>query len=418
MKNKDMKKKKLLYYEKGRFNDFAKRFPEGENIIYPISYLTNQNIVLKYMGINGVEHFIIDLTVMVMSALARNDLRIIYEGWINSLNEENEEDIDYCVEKSFLHEACDLFSYYFESDEECDKVLDKVEETNEGTQEEMEVFSIVDCDKDRFSSIIEQFNLQLYGHENFKKDFKEQIEAFILLHRMKRKKVFSLLACGKSGVGKTEVGRILQREMYPDEPPIKINFGNYSGKGSLWSLIGSPKGYVGSEQGGELTNKIMHSKSKVIVIDELDKADETIFTFFYEMLEDGQYTDLDGKVIDLDGYIIVFTANLNNTNFKDMIPEPLFSRFDMTYEFQPLSYEDKVQFVSGFADKLLEDYTEHIGALDKSIIKAQIVKENYQNNDNLRNIKRNVMNRFVGLVGKDSVWKKYANSGQGEQECH
>lgn len=259
--------------------------------------------------------------------------------------------------------------------------------------------------------------MQLYGHEKFKKDFKDQIESFILLHRMKRKKVFSLLLCGKSGVGKTEVGRILQREMYPDEPPIKINFGNYSGKGSLWSLIGSPKGYVGSEQGGELTNKILHSKSKIIVIDELDKADEAIFTFFYEMLEDGQYTDLDGKVIDLDGYIIVFTANLNNTNFKDMIPEPLFSRFDMTYEFQPLSYADKVQFVSDFTDKLIEDYTEHIGVLDKTTIKNQIVEENYQNYDNLRSIKRNVMNRFVGLVGKDSAWKEYVNSEKGEQDC-
>ena len=352
-----------------------------------------------------------------MSALVRNDLRIIYEGWINSLNEENEENIDYCVEKPFLHEACDVFSYYFERDEECDKVLDKAEETQEETQEEKEAFSIIDCNKEKFDSIIEKFDLQLYGHEKFKKDFKDQIESFILLHRMKRKKVFSLLLCGKSGVGKTEVGRILQREMYPDEPPIKINFGNYSGKGSLWSLIGSPKGYVGSEQGGELTNKILHSKSKIIVIDELDKADEAIFTFFYEMLEDGQYTDLDGKVIDLDGYIIVFTANLNNTNFKDMIPEPLFSRFDMTYEFQPLSYADKVQFVSDFTDKLIEDYTEHIGVLDKTTIKNQIVEENYQNYDNLRSIKRNVMNRFVGLVGKDSAWKEYVNSEKGEQDC-
>lgn len=417
MQNREMKKKKLLYYEKGKFDEFAKQFPEGENIVFPISYLTNQNIALKYIGINDVEHFVIDITVMVMSALVRNDLRIIYEGWINSINEENEENIDYCVEKTFLHEACDVFSYYFERDEECDKVLDKAEETQEETQEEKEAFSIIDCNKEKFDSIIEQFDLQLYGHEKFKKDFKDQIEAFILLHRMKRKKVFSLLLCGKSGVGKTEVGRIIQREMYPDEPPIKINFGNYSGKGSLWSLIGSPKGYVGSEQGGELTNKILHSKSKIIVIDELDKADEAIFTFFYEMLEDGQYTDLDGKVIDLDGYIIVFTANLNNTNFKDMIPEPLFSRFDMTYEFQPLSYADKVQFVSDFTDKLIEDYTEHIGVLDKTTIKNQIVEENYQNYDNLRSIKRNVMNRFVGLVGKDSAWKEYVNSEQGEQDC-
>lgn len=191
----------------------------------------------------------------------------------------------------------------------------------------------MNCSKEKFDDILKQLNSQLYGHQKFKKDFKDQLEDFILLHRMKIKKVFSLLICGKSGIGKTEVARILQKEMYPTESSIKINFGNYSGKGSLWSLIGSPKGYVGSEQGGELTNKIINSKSKVIVIDELDKADEAIFTFFYEMLEDGQYTDLDGKVIDLDGYIIIFTANLNNSNFKNIIPEPLFSRFDMTYEF-------------------------------------------------------------------------------------
>lgn len=405
-----MKKKKLLYYEKGKFNEFIKQFPDGENIVYPISYLTDRNITLKYTGIKGVEHFVIDITVMVMSALVRNDLRIIYEGWINSLNEENEEYIEYCVEKTFLCEACELFSYYFERDEACDKVLDMIEVTREKTHEDMEKFSIVACKKNEFMSIIEQFNMKLYGHESFKNDFKVQLEAFILLNRMKRKKVFSLLVCGKSGVGKTEVGRILQREMYPEEAPIKINFGNYSGKGSLWSLIGSPKGYVGSEQGGELTNKIMHSKSKVIVIDELDKADEAIYTFFYEMLEDGQYTDLDGRVVDLNGYIIVFTANLNSANFKDMIPEPLFSRFDMTYEFQPLSYDDKVKFVSDFADKLLMDYAKYIGEVDNDSIKKHIVEANYQNFDNLRSIKRKVMNCFVGLVGNDSAWKENLNS--------
>lgn len=415
MQNKEMNKKKLLYYEKGKFDEFVKQFPEGENIVYPISYLINQNIALRYTGINGVEHFVIDITVMVMSALTRNDLRIVYEGWINSLNEENEDNIDYCVEKNLLCEACDIFSYYFEKDEKCDKVLDKGEETKEDIHEELKTFSIVNCNKEKFNYIVEQFNSQLYGHKSFKKDFKEQLEAFILLHRMKRKKVFSLLICGKSGVGKTEVGRILQREMYPEELPIKINFGNYSGKGSLWSLIGSPKGYVGSEQGGELTNKITHSRSKIIVIDELDKADEAIFTFFYEMLEDGQYTDLDGKVIDLDEYIIIFTANLDNTNFKDKIPEPLFSRFDMTYEFQPLSYTDKVQFISDFTDELLEEYTKHIGVLDKTDIRNQIVEENYQNCDNLRSIKRKIMNCFVGLVGEDSTWKVCESNRQDKQ---
>ena len=116
MRNKEMKKKKLLFYEKGKFDEFIKQFPDGENMVYPVSYLTDQKIALKYTGIDGVDHFIIDITVMVMSALVRNDLRIIYESWINSLNEENEERIDYCVEKSLLQEACDVFYFYFESD--------------------------------------------------------------------------------------------------------------------------------------------------------------------------------------------------------------------------------------------------------------------------------------------------------------
>lgn len=405
MQNK-MIRKKLLYYEKDKFEEFVRQLSNEGDIVYPISYLTNQNIALKYTSIDGVEHFVLDISVMVMSALVRNDLRIIYEGWINSLNEENEDNIDYCVEKSILPQACNIFSYYFERDEECDKILDEDEEGNEDIQEEVKPFSIVNCDKERFDDIIKRFNLQLYGHGDFKKDFEERLEAFVLLHRMKRQKVFSLLLCGKSGVGKTEVGRILQREMYPEEASIKINFGNYSGKGSLWSLIGSPKGYVGSEQGGELTNKIMHSKSRIIVIDELDKADEAIFTFFYEMLEDGQYTDLDGNVIELDGYIIIFTANLNNENFKDTIPEPLFSRFDMTYEFQPLSDTDKAQFVSDFTDELLEDYIEHIGMLEKTEIKNRIIAENHLKHNNLRSIKRNVMNSFVKVVGEGSAWKE------------
>lgn len=404
MRNKVMMKKKLLYYEKEKFDEFVDNLQVTNDEIYPISYLTNQNIALKYTGIDGVEYFIIDITTMVMSALVRNDLRIIYEGWINSLNERNDENIDYCVEKTFLHDACELFSYYFEIDEKIEGLLEKKEETKEESGKDNEKNSIVYYKKEKFDSAIQRFNANLYGHSLFKEQLRKQLEAFILLHRMQRKKIFSILLCGKSGVGKTEVGRILQREMYPDESAIKINFGNYSGKGSLWSLIGSPKGYVGSEQGGELTNKIIHSKSKIIIIDELDKADEAIYTFFYEMLEDGQYTDLDGKVIDLDGYIVVFTANLNNSNFKEMIPEPLFSRFDMTYEFEPLSYDDKMQFVLNFTDELIGSYISHVGKLDQEGIKERIIQKNFQNQNNLRTIKRNIMNIFVELVGANSAW--------------
>jgi len=226
MRNKVMMKKKLLYYEKEKFDEFVDNLQVTNDEIYPISYLTNQNIALKYTGIDGVEYFIIDITTMVMSALVRNDLRIIYEGWINSLNERNDENIDYCVEKTFLHDACELFSYYFEIDEKIEGLLEKKEETKEESGKDNEKNSIVYYKKEKFDSAIQRFNANLYGHSLFKEQLRKQLEAFILLHRMQRKKIFSILLCGKSGVGKTEVGRILQREMYPDESAIKINFGN------------------------------------------------------------------------------------------------------------------------------------------------------------------------------------------------
>ena len=97
-----MEKKKLLYYEKNKFDEFVKQFPEGDRIVFPISYLTNQNTALQYTGIDKVKHFVIDITVLVMSARERKDLRLIYESWINFLNEKNEDDIDYCVEKTYL----------------------------------------------------------------------------------------------------------------------------------------------------------------------------------------------------------------------------------------------------------------------------------------------------------------------------
>lgn len=393
-------KKKLLVYEKEKIEEFICKVESEKGKVFPVSYLMDKNVNLKYNGINDEECFVLDITALVMSLSERKGLQLIYESWINALNEENEDCIEYCVEREYLFQACELFHYYFETDE-----VDVKKDVEEKTV--IEEKSIVEYAKREFDDLMDNFEIQLYGHERFKKNLKNQLKAYILLYRMKRKKIFSILLCGKSGIGKTEVGRILQKAMYPKEPPIKINFGNYSGKGSLWSLIGSPKGYMGSETGGELTNKITNSKSKIIVIDELDKADATIFNFFYEMLEDGQYTDLVGKVVDLDGYIVIFTANLDSSNFQEMIPEPLFSRFDMTYEFQQLTTEDKKRFVSEFIDVLIAEYEENIGQLNSKNIKDELMKNSYHTYTNVRLIKRDVMNAFVDLVDVNNIWNDY-----------
>lgn len=399
-------KKQLLVYDKNNIEEFKNSLPDIYGNAYPISYLTNSNLALKYTSIKGEEKIVIDITAMVLSAKTRPDLLIMYEGWINALNEENEENVFFCVENICVKDACDIFHYYFSEPEgyENNSKEDIKENAEPKDKEESEILSIVEYSENQFNDLISKIRKRLYGHNIFKEDLEKQLKSFILLHRMGKQKLFSMLLCGKSGIGKTEVGRLFHDIMYHGESPIKINFGNYSGKGSLWSLIGSPRGYVGSEQGGELTNKIQRSKSKIIVIDELDKADEAIYTFFYEMLEDGQYTDLDGNLVDLDGYLVIFTANLNNNNFKEKIPEPLFSRFDMTIEFDSLSTQERIDFVTDFIEELMDDYEKNIGELQREKVKSELLEKGYIVKDNLRNVKRDIMNEFVNHIGLERVW--------------
>ena len=181
----------------------------------------------------------------------------------------------------------------------------------------------------------------------------------------------SILICGNSGTGKTEFDKIVHNTFFKDTDLIKINLGNYKTQGALNSLIGSPKGYYGSERGGELSNKIKNSNSKVILIDEFEKADTDIFNFFYELLEDGKFTDLNENEYNLNGYLIIFTTNLSNSNYKEIIPTPLLSRFTMKVLFEDLGIEIKNKYIIQKTIKLVKKYN---SAYNKNIKYEEVLK--------------------------------------------
>lgn len=164
-----------------------------------------------------------------------------------------------------------------------------------------------------------------------------------------------LEGCTTSGVGKTETARILSDLLGPGQPLPKINFGNYSGKDSLNSLIGSPRGYIGSEE-GELSLKIEASESGVILIDEFEKANPAVWNFFLDLLESGHFTDSQGTMHDLDGYIIVFTSNAPKEEVREKFPPELLSRFSLKTRLAPLSTEDKQAFVRRYIENVATKY--------------------------------------------------------------
>ena len=244
---------------------------------------------------------------------------------------------------------------------------------------------------------------RLYGHKQFKNDLVRYIKNYSILYNLGEIKIMSLLICGDSGIGKTELARIIHETFYKDSKIIKINLGNYKTQGALNSLIGSPKGYYGSERGGELSNKIKNSDSKVILIDEFEKADNDIFNFFYELLEDGKFTDLNENEFDLRGYLIIFTTNLSENNYKKVIPEPLLSRFTMKALFQQLDYPTKNKYVRDKAEKLVNTYNEKY---NKNINYHDVIKLIDENKiktiKNFRYLNRLVQDALIAIKGEES----------------
>ena len=209
----------------------------------------------------------------------------------------------------------------------------------------------------------------------------------------------SILICGDSGIGKTELAKIIHNTFYKDSKMIKINLGNYKTQGALNSLIGSPKGYFGSERGGELSNKIQNSDSKVILIDEFEKADTDIFNFFYELLEDGKFTDLNEHEFYLNGYLIIFTSNLNEKNYKDIIPAPLLSRFTMKALFEPLDYATKNKYVQEKCKRLVNIYNEKYGkSIDFKDVLKNIDKDTIKTIKNIRYLNQIVQNTLISYI--------------------
>ena len=250
----------------------------------------------------------------------------------------------------------------------------------------------------------------LIGHDRFKEDFLEKIKNFPILYKLDEMKIFSLLINGNPGVGKTEVARILHKSLYPDSKMIKINLGNYKTQGALNSLIGSPIGFIGSERGGELSNKIRNSDSKIILIDELEKADTDIFNFFYELLEDGKFTDLTGNEYDLNGYVIIFTTNLSKNNYKEILPPPLISRFTLKSFFEDPNNEEKRAFIEKRIKKLLALYkTENLQPqiTDKEI-RNNLDYETINKISDFRVINRIIISALTRAIdnAKDNTYKK------------
>lgn len=383
--------KKIIYeYDRRNCKLFAKQIEENSGSIVNWAFFSKNDNKLQLL--QGTKSLYIDLSSLFHSEDRAEMIIPLIETLFNATSDGAE--IYYIVENQYAKSLADYLYYRVEGIKSLEeKIGIELDEIN----------NIIDIDNDKFNTIMSNFSNQLFGNHIFKDRFKEELIKYRFFNRIGCQPIFSVLICGASGIGKTEVARILHRELSPKEPMIKINFGNYSTQDALNSLIGSPRGYIGSSK-GELTDKLQHSKSNVILIDEFEKAGKPVYNFFLQMLEDGKFTDSLGREYDLNKYIIVFTSNIAKENVGQYIPPELRSRFSCKFSFGLLSKAEKEAYIEYKLKQYSEQIMKAYGNISESDLE-RVISIDVSKYQNIRSINNEMMRQLA-----HSLYNKIADN--------
>ncbi|ETJ07501.1 MAG: Endopeptidase Clp, partial [Actinomyces urogenitalis DORA_12] len=188
----------------------------------------------------------------------------------------------------------------------------------------------------------------------------------------------SFLFLGPTGVGKTELAKSLADFLFDDERAmVRIDMSEYSEKHSVARLVGAPPGYVGYEEGGQLTEAVRRRPYSVVLLDEVEKAHPEIFDILLQVLDDGRLTDGQGRTVDFRNVILVLTSNLGSQFLIDPIMSPqekehevmtqvrasfkpeFLNRLDDILIFDALSKEELGRIVQIQLDKMQERLADH-----------------------------------------------------------
>lgn len=235
-----------------------------------------------------------------------------------------------------------------------------------------------------------EFSKMAKLEDNLKKHIVGQDEAVKMLSEAikrtrvqlnKRRRPASFIFVGPTGVGKTELVKVLSRELFDStEPLIRLDMTEYMEKHSVAKMIGSPPGYVGYDEAGQLTEKVRRQPYSVVLFDEIEKAHPDVMNILLQILDEGKINDAQGRTVNFENTIIVMTSNAGSTDkttglgfnksaeeiskekamkaLRDFLRPEFISRIDEIVVFRPLSQENFASIAGLMLDEMKEPLAE------------------------------------------------------------
>jgi ATP-dependent Clp protease ATP-binding subunit ClpB len=187
----------------------------------------------------------------------------------------------------------------------------------------------------------------------------------------------SFVFLGPTGVGKTELARALAEFMFDDERAmVRLDMSEYQERHTVARLVGAPPGYVGYEEGGQLTEAVRRRPYSVVLLDEIEKAHTEVFDVLLQILDDGRLTDGQGRTVDFRNTVVIMTSNVRSVDaLRDVFRPEFLNRIDEIVEFQPLTRDQLADIVELQLARLRERLAERGLSLELTDEAKEVVAE-------------------------------------------
>jgi ATP-dependent Clp protease ATP-binding subunit ClpB len=274
---------------------------------------------------------------------------------------------------------------------------------------------LVQADRDKLIHLEDALKERVIGQDHALKLISDAIIRQRAGIKDMNRPIGSFMFLGPTGVGKTEVARALAENLFDDEHHIvRIDMSEYMERHSVSRLIGSPPGYVGYEEGGQLTEAVRRKPYSIVLFDEIEKANSEVFNILLQILDDGRLTDNQGKTIDFKNTIIIMTSNLGSEYLledqeqgkkqvmdlvKQTFKPEFLNRIDDIILFNPLGFNVQVKIV----DKLLSELSKRLTDKDINItfsdnLKKYVLNHGYSIEYGARPIKRFIQKEIETFI--------------------